>query len=110
MMGLPPSGGFVAKWLYITSALQAGAWWWAVVVLVGGLLAALYVARVIGPAFGRADDDASDNDVDAGRLPRTMELSALALALAAIAAGIAGQPILDLIAVGAPVFAAGVTP
>lgn len=110
MMGLPPSGGFVAKWLYITAAIESGAWWWAAVVLLGGLLAALYVARVIGPALGRVDDDMSDADTDTGKLPRTMEYAALALALGAIAVGIAAQPILDLMMIGGPFLVTGVTP
>ncbi len=47
MMGLPPSGGFGAKWLLISAALDAGAWWWAAVVVLGGLLAAAYMFRVL---------------------------------------------------------------
>lgn len=48
MMGLPPSGGFAAKWLIAGAALRAGDWWWAAVVVVGGLLAAVYVFRLLG--------------------------------------------------------------
>ncbi len=33
LMGVPPSGGFAAKWLLLTSAIAAGQWWWALVVL-----------------------------------------------------------------------------
>jgi formate hydrogenlyase subunit 3/multisubunit Na+/H+ antiporter MnhD subunit len=47
LMGLPPSGGFVAKAMLLTAAVQAGQWWWAVVVLVGGLLAGGYVFLVL---------------------------------------------------------------
>ncbi len=108
MMGLPPSGGFVAKWLYITASIESGAWWWAVVVLAGGLLAAGYVARVVVPGFAKASADASDADVDAGRLPKHMELAALSLALAALVLGVLGQPVLDLMVVGDP--ASGVIP
>ena len=38
-MGLPPSGGFVAKAMLLTAAVGEGQWWWALVILVGGLLA-----------------------------------------------------------------------
>lgn len=48
MVGLPPSGGFVSKWLYVTSALDGGAWWWGIAVVGGGLLAATYIFRVVG--------------------------------------------------------------
>ncbi len=47
MIGLPPSGGFVSKWLYVSAAIATGAWWWAVPVLGGGLLAGVYVFRVV---------------------------------------------------------------
>ncbi len=30
LMGVPPSGGFVAKWLMLTAAAMEGQWWWAV--------------------------------------------------------------------------------
>jgi multicomponent Na+:H+ antiporter subunit D len=28
LIGLPPSGGFVAKWLLLTASLASGQWWW----------------------------------------------------------------------------------
>ena len=33
LMGLPPSGGFVAKAMLLTAAVGEGQWWWAVVIL-----------------------------------------------------------------------------
>ena len=39
LMGVPPSGGFVAKWLLLLATVVQGQWWWAVVMLAGGLLA-----------------------------------------------------------------------
>jgi multicomponent Na+:H+ antiporter subunit D len=55
LMGLPPSGGFVAKAMLLTAAVGEGQWWWAVVILLGGLLAAGYVFRVLAPALSAAD-------------------------------------------------------
>ncbi len=48
IMGLPPSGGFLAKYLLLTAALASGQWWWAVVLVAGGLLAAIYLFRPLG--------------------------------------------------------------
>lgn len=48
MMGLPPSGGFAAKWMLVSAALSAGQWWWALVLVTGGLLAAAYMFRLLG--------------------------------------------------------------
>ena len=51
LMGLPPSGGFVAKALLLTAAIAEGQWWWTLVVLVGGLLAGGYVFLVLARAI-----------------------------------------------------------
>ena len=52
LMGLPPSGGFAAKWLLLTASMESGHWAWALVIAVGGLLTAAYVYRVIAPGIG----------------------------------------------------------
>jgi multicomponent Na+:H+ antiporter subunit D len=48
---MPPSGGFIGKWLLLTAALIGGQWWWAVVLALGSLLAAGYVLLVLRAAF-----------------------------------------------------------
>lgn len=45
IMALPPSGGFMAKYLLLTAALGAGQWGYALVLIAGGLLAAAYLFR-----------------------------------------------------------------
>jgi formate hydrogenlyase subunit 3/multisubunit Na+/H+ antiporter MnhD subunit len=55
LMGLPPSGGFVAKAMLLVASVAEGQWWWAVVILLGGLLAASYMFRVFSPALAVAD-------------------------------------------------------
>ena len=40
IMGLPPSGGFIGKWLLLEAALVQGRWDLAAVMILGGLLAA----------------------------------------------------------------------
>ena len=103
LMGLPPSGGFIAKWLLLEAALIHGQWFWVVVILVGGLLAAGYIFKVVGYAFTRAD---VVHDVQP--VPLTMEWAALALALAAIALGLFAPYPLALLEVGQPLV--GVSP
>ncbi|HET6497924.1 MAG TPA: proton-conducting transporter membrane subunit, partial [Coriobacteriia bacterium] len=89
MMGLPPSGGFVAKWGLIGASIESGQWWWAVVVVAGGLLAAAYVFRVVGPFFATPPDDpGADRPEQAARL-RPMDGAALALALGSLIVGVA---------------------
>ncbi|MBZ9935526.1 NADH-quinone oxidoreductase subunit J [Mesorhizobium sp. BR1-1-16] len=96
LMGLPPSGGFSAKWLMLSASLGEGAWWWAVVILAGGLLAAGYVFRILMPAF-------STPDAPAERLhpvALTRELAALSLAVIAILIGFLPLSPWPLLAIG----------
>jgi multicomponent Na+:H+ antiporter subunit D len=51
LMGLPPSGGFIAKAMLLTAAVAEGQWWWAVIILTGGLLAGGYVFLVLARAL-----------------------------------------------------------
>ena len=95
LMGLPPSGGFSAKWLLLQAALEAGQWWWVAVMIVGGLLTAAYVFKVLRRAFLPAAEGDTVTPV-----PRVLEFSAFALALASILLGLFGAPVMDLLAVG----------
>jgi formate hydrogenlyase subunit 3/multisubunit Na+/H+ antiporter MnhD subunit len=52
LIGLPPSGAFLGKWQLFAGALGTGQWLWLVVTATGSLLAAAYVFRVLGHAFG----------------------------------------------------------
>lgn len=95
--GLPPSGGFIAKWLMLEALIGERRWWLAAVVVVGGLLAAIYVFRVVGPAFTKGVLARPPR-----RVPGTMEWIAFALSVAAIALGFTAVPLLELLGVGAP--------
>lgn len=105
MLGLPPSGGFVSKWLYVTAAFQTGAWWWSIPVLLGGLLAAAYVFRVVA-VFMSAP--APNGEEDPQGLHPALSWTPLALAGASLLVGVFGQSVLDLIAPAAAVMAMGV--
>lgn len=51
LMGLPPSGGFNAKWLLLQSALHSGQWHWVAVLLGGSLLTASYIFKLFSLSF-----------------------------------------------------------
>lgn len=95
LMGLPPSGGFLAKWMLLSAAWAAGAWGWVLLLLTGSLLAAAYLFRVLALAFGPADTQPDRAPVR--RVHPLMELSALGLALLAMALGFASAPLLELL-------------
>jgi NADH:ubiquinone oxidoreductase subunit 2 (subunit N) len=83
LMGLPPSGGFVAKLMLLTASVTEEQWWWAVVILLGGLLAAGYVFRVLAPALA-----ATKALTLQARVSRRREGVVLALAVCALLLGL----------------------
>lgn len=97
LMGLPPSGGFVAKWLLLKGALYAGQWWWIVVMILGGLLTAAYVVRVLRQAFLTAPPERHFR-----ALPARLETAAFVLALASLGLGLNAVWPLRLLEIGSP--------
>jgi formate hydrogenlyase subunit 3/multisubunit Na+/H+ antiporter MnhD subunit len=96
LMGLPPSGGFSAKWLMLQASVASGQWLWTLPILAGGLLAAGYVYRILAPAL-------SDGQIALARPPkRSQEAIALALTMIAIAIGFAPQTFFDFLEIGRP--------
>lgn len=94
LMGLPPSGGFFAKWLLLQATILSGQWHYAVIVLAGGLLAGGYVYRIVAPALARTDLAVEVN------VSRWREAIALALAVAAVLLGFAPSGLLELLQIG----------
>lgn len=77
LIGLPPSGGFIAKWMLLKGVFLSGQWWWAPAILTGSLLTAGYVFMLLRLAFAPA------RETDIFRpVPRSLEVCALLLALA----------------------------
>ena len=99
LMGLPPSGGFAAKWLLLRASVASGQWVWGIVLLVGGLLAAGYVYRILVPAL-------SSDPVALKAAPRRAgEAIALTLVLVAVALGFAPESFFQLLDIGGPALA-----
>jgi formate hydrogenlyase subunit 3/multisubunit Na+/H+ antiporter MnhD subunit len=99
LMGLPPSGGFVGKWLIARAAIEAEQWVIVVAVFLGGLLTAGYVFKVVQMAFVSAPET-STTQVRA--LPLPMQWAPMSLALAAIVLGFWAHEPLALLEVGNP--------
>ncbi|APX92202.1 hypothetical protein BWR19_04175 [Halomonas sp. 1513] len=92
LLGLPPSGGFTAKWMLLHAAILAQQWQWVVVVAVGTLLGAAYVFRVFRYCF-----IVPDQEQEIRVPPVSLDIIALLLALAAMGAGLAAAPLVSLI-------------
>ncbi len=105
IMGLPPSGGFIGKWLLLEVALAQGQWGLVVIIVLGGLLAAGYVFKVLGQAFTQAAVMHESRAV-----PASMEWAALLLAFGAILLGFLATPVLSLVGIGSPFGAHEVMP
>jgi len=97
IMGLPPSGGFIAKWLLLEAAILSGQWWWGIVLILGGLLSAAWVFKVVGYAFTR-----SEVPHEARAVPAAMEWTALLMAMVAILLGLFVPWLLALMEIGLP--------
>ncbi len=65
LIGLPPSGGFLAKWVLLEPLLsQPQNWPWAFGVLLGTLVSAAYIFRVVALSFDRARINPPDTRPD----------------------------------------------
>lgn len=96
LVGLPPSGGFVAKWLMLQAAIASGQWAWSAPILIGGLMAAGYAYRILTPALRHGEAI-----LKRPAQPRR-EAIALALALVALGLGFAPESFYDFIEIGRP--------
>ena len=96
LMGLPPSGAYVAKKLLLDAAAGSGQWWWGMVLQGGGFLTAGYVVLVLAFALRRAEHAV----VLVAPVSRLAESAALALALCSLLLGFvaAGNGLPDALA------------
>ncbi len=97
LMGLPPSGGFIAKWLTMHAVLGVGQWWWAPFLVGGGLLTAGYMFLMLRPTFL-----SSEGAPDLTPVPLGLQLCALAPAVVSIVIGLLAHDLLNLIPIGSP--------
>lgn len=95
LVGVPPTGGFAAKWLLLGASFAAQQWWWAVAILAGGLLAGGYMFRALSPVI-------SEGKQPTPTILRRRELVVLALAMSALLLGAFPQKPLELLTMGHP--------
>jgi formate hydrogenlyase subunit 3/multisubunit Na+/H+ antiporter MnhD subunit len=98
LVGLPPSGGFFAKWLLLTAALLTGQWWWVAVMVVGGLLTSGYVFVVVMRALVAVDGEKRPKM----EIPRYREAVVLGLASVSFLLGLAALLPTDVMLIGRP--------
>jgi formate hydrogenlyase subunit 3/multisubunit Na+/H+ antiporter MnhD subunit len=80
LMGVVPSGAYLAKKLLLYAADDSGQWWWTIVLQGGAVFTAAYVVLVLVNALRRAGEPITL----AVRVSRRSEFAALALAVCSL--------------------------
>ncbi|MCA9285021.1 MAG: hypothetical protein KDA22_07400 [Phycisphaerales bacterium] len=102
LMGVPPSGGFWAKWLLLTASVETGHWWWGMIIVIGGLLSGGYVYRAVVSMTAAPAEPVTPG---AGVIPRgspwrSRDMAPLLLAMASLLLGFLALKPVKLIQVG----------
>jgi multicomponent Na+:H+ antiporter subunit D len=97
LIGLPPTGGFVAKWLLLRASIASGQWWWVIVIVLGSLLAATYILVVLRQMILRSDEDFEMRPV-----PKVMEVATIGLAVCSLLLGVRAIEPLGFLEIGGP--------
>jgi formate hydrogenlyase subunit 3/multisubunit Na+/H+ antiporter MnhD subunit len=96
LMGVPPSGAYVAKELLLGAADETGQWWWAFVLQAGAFFTSGYLFVVLVHALTPADGPL----VVRARVPVARQAAALALALSSLCLGLISWGVLLPVAPG----------
>jgi len=99
LIGLPPSGGFVAKWMLLKATFSSGQWWWAPMIVWGSFLTAGYVFMILRLAFAPSSEAPA---VKLNRVPGILQVTALALGFGAILIGFRAEEVMHLLDIQAP--------
>jgi multicomponent Na+:H+ antiporter subunit D len=96
LVGLPPTGGFMGKWMLLEISLLSQTWFWLVALIVGSAASAAAFTRALAGLFIR------DESISAsGAIPATPNAPAawiaLSLALAGCALGLVAGAITELV-------------
>ncbi|KAA9005754.1 complex I subunit 5 family protein [Histidinibacterium aquaticum] len=88
LVGLPPTAGFIGKWILMEGLIDDGAWLWVGLILIGTVLSAAYLARVVSRCLRGGPHVAPG-----ARRPewRSGDAAALGLATGALALGLASS-------------------
>lgn len=96
LIGVPPTGGFAAKWRLLSAAVETSQWGWSAVILTGGLLAGGYMFRAISSFLREAENPLPEKPPGT----RCREWLVLALACVALCIGLFPEVPARLIEIG----------
>lgn len=81
MIGVPPTGGFVSKWLIMSAAAEAERWFILGVIVVSTLLSAAYFVPIVHRAFLAKGDGSRHGEAPLPVVAAVVASAALALAM-----------------------------
>ena len=84
LIGVPPSGAYLAKALLLEAAAETEQWWWTVVIQAGGIFTSSYVLLVLAHALAPAGKPI----ILIAPASRAGQLAALALAVCSLFLGV----------------------
>jgi formate hydrogenlyase subunit 3/multisubunit Na+/H+ antiporter MnhD subunit len=84
LLGMPPSGAYLAKELLLGAAAETRQWWWTVVIQAGGFFTSAYLVLVLVHALRPAREPIRLH----APVSRSREMVALALALCSLSLGL----------------------
>jgi multicomponent Na+:H+ antiporter subunit D len=94
LIGLPPTAGFIGKWILIDGLIAQDAWIWIALILIGTALSAAYLSRVVSRCLRGGPHVAPGAHHPAWR---TGDIAALGLATSALVLGLASALPLSLL-------------
>jgi len=96
LIGLPPTAGFIGKWMLIDGLIEREAWIWVALVLTGTAMTAAYLSRVVSRFLRGGPHISARAEQPAWRIG---DLAALGLATVALLLGLASALPLALLEV-----------
>lgn len=84
LTGLPPTAGFIGKWMLFRASLDAGLYWLAVVAALNAMVALFYYFKVARALFLRGETIPVEGLPSRGVMPFLAHASLAALAVAAV--------------------------
>lgn len=86
IIGLPPTAGFLGKWILIDGLIARDAWIWVALILIGTALSAAYLSRVVSRCLRGGPHIAANAHHPTWRIG---DITALGLATSALVLGLA---------------------
>lgn len=99
LIGIPPTNGFVSKWLLGIGALKTGNISYAIILLVGALLTASYLLPIIISAFFTKSKDKPGTESDKLDPPKLMLVPIMVLTAMTVILGFYPNPVINFIQV-----------